>query len=55
MCVGGGGGGGVPSSACSGVHFTVNGPGHKEASSGGVGTRVNYGSIFPADGVGNLG
>ena len=34
-----------------GVGFTVDGPGHKQTSSGGVGTRVNCASILPTDGM----
>ena len=32
-------------------HFTVDGPGLEDTSSGGVGTRVTYISILPTDGM----
>ena len=51
---GGGGGGGVLSSLFREFTSLWICPGLEEASSGAAGTRVNYISIFPADGVGNL-
>ena len=34
-----------------GFHFTMDDPGVKETSSGGVGTRVDYVSVLPTDGL----